>query len=136
MPHAIASLYLADANNNVFRRHALVFPEGKGLIHEGLVGPIDDTPAGPAFRSGQPTLFHEDDLKALNSEIGRFLLAEGVKSGCCVPLLSHGKILGTLNVGSFLQGAFTPGAVDQLKHVAVKLRLPLTTRWPISRSPS
>src|SRR5437867_9644066 len=101
MPYAIASLYLSDPDKKVFRRHALVFPEGKGLIHEGLVGPIDDTPAGPAFRSGRPALFDEDDLKRLNSEIGQALLAEGVKSGCCLPLLSHGKILGTLNVGSF-----------------------------------
>ena len=123
MPNAIASLYLVDADKKVFHRHALVFPDGKGLIHEGLVGPIDDTPAGPAFRSGLPTLFHEDDLKRLNSEIGRFLLAEGVKSGCCVPLLSHGKVLGTLNVGSFREGAFTDDEVDQLKHVAVQIAI-------------
>ena len=101
MPYAIASLYLSDPDKKAFRRHALVFPEGKGLIQEGLVGPIDETPAGPAFRSGKPALFDEADLQRLNSEVGRSLLAEGVKSGCCVPLLSHGKVLGTLNVGSF-----------------------------------
>ncbi|TLY19405.1 MAG: GAF domain-containing protein [Nitrospirae bacterium] len=118
MPYAIASLYLADPDQKAFHRHALVFPESKGLIHEGFVGPIDDTPAGPAFRSGKPALFDEDGLKRLNSEIGQFLLAEGVKSGCCVPLLSHGKVLGTLNVGSFREGSFTPEEVDLLSQVA------------------
>ena len=118
MPYAIASLYLSDPDKKVFRRHALVFPEGKGLIHEGLVGPIDDTPAGPAFRSGKPALFDQDDLKRLNSEIGQALLAEGVKSGCCLPLLSHGKISGTLNVGSFREEAFIPEEVDLLSQVA------------------
>jgi formate hydrogenlyase transcriptional activator len=123
MPYAIASLYLSDPGKKTFRRHALVFPEGKGLIHEGLVGPIDETPAGPAFRSGKPAVFDEDDLKRLDSEIGRFLLAEGVKSGCCVPLLSHGKVLGTLNVGSFRGGAFTHDEVDLLNHVAGQIAI-------------
>ncbi len=123
MPYAIASLYLSDPDKKVFRRHALVFPEGKGLIQEGLVGPIDETPAGPAFRSGQPTLFDEADLKRLNSEVGKALLAEGVKSGCCVPLLSHGKVLGTLNIGSFEKGPFTTDEVDLLSHVAVQIAI-------------
>jgi formate hydrogenlyase transcriptional activator len=123
MPYAIASLYLSDPDKKAFRRHALVFPEGKGLIQEGLVGPIDDTPAGPAFRTGKPTLFDEADLQHLNSEVGRSLLAEGVKSGCCVPLLSHGKVLGTLNVGSFEQGPFTADEVDLLNHVAVQVAI-------------
>src|SRR5439155_18728299 len=118
MPYAIARLYLAHPDQKAFHRHALVIPESKGLIHEGFVDPIDDTPAGPAFRSGKPALFDEDGLKRLNSEIGQFLLAEGVKSGCCVPLLSHGKVLGTLNVGSFREEAFTPEEVDLLSQVA------------------
>ncbi|HEY3196382.1 MAG TPA: sigma 54-interacting transcriptional regulator [Nitrospirales bacterium] len=123
MPYEIASLYLSDADRKSFRRHALVFPEGKGLIHEGLVGLIDETPAGPAFRSGKPTLFDEADLKRLNSEVGKSLLAEGVKSGCCVPLLSHGKVLGTLNVGSFREGGFTHDEIDLLSHVASQIAI-------------
>ena len=123
MPYEIASLYLSDPDKKAFRRHALVFPQGKGLIHEGLVGPIDETPAGPAFRSGKPALFDEADLKRLNSEVGRSLLAEGVKSGCCVPLLSHGKVLGTLNVGSFREGGFTHDEVDLLTHVASQIAI-------------
>jgi formate hydrogenlyase transcriptional activator len=123
MPYEIASLYLSDPDKTAFRRHALFFPEGKGLIHEGHVGLIDDTPAGPAFRSGKPVLFNEDDLKRLNSDVGQSLLAEGVKSGCCVPLLSHGKVLGTLNVGSFEKGPFTSDEVDLLSHVAVQVAI-------------
>jgi formate hydrogenlyase transcriptional activator len=123
MPYAIASLYLSDPDKKTFRRHALVFPEGKGLIQEGLVGPIDETPAGAAFRSGKATLFDEADLHRLNSEVGRALLAEGVKSGCCAPLLSHGKIMGTLNVGTFREGSFTHDEVDLLSHVAGQIAI-------------
>jgi len=123
MPYEIASLYLYDPDSKAFRRHALFFPEGKGLIQEGLVGPIDDTPAGPAFRTGKPALFDENDLKRLNSEIGRLLLAEGVKSGCCVPLLSHNRVLGTLNVGSFREGVFTQDEVDLLSQVGSQVAI-------------
>ncbi|MGH7147080.1 MAG: sigma 54-interacting transcriptional regulator [Nitrospiraceae bacterium] len=123
MPHEIASLYLYDPDNEVFRRHALDSPRGKGLLKEGLVGPIDSTPAGPAFRTGKAALFDENDLKRLNSEIGRLLLAEGVKSGCCVPLLSHNRVLGTLNIGSFRESVFTQDEVDLLSQVGSQVAI-------------
>src|SRR5207247_8809191 len=84
VPHVLASLYLYDSDNEVVSRHALDSPSGKGLLQEGFVGHIDSTPAGPAIRTGKPALFDEDDLKRFNSEVGRLLLADGVKSGCCV----------------------------------------------------
>ena len=33
---------------------------------------------------------------------------EGVKSFCCVPLLSHDRVLGALNVGQTPAEAFSP----------------------------
>src|SRR2546426_445326 len=77
VPHALASLYLYDPDKEVVSRHALDSPSGKGLLHEGFVGPIDSTPAGPAIRTGKPALFDEDDLKRLQSDVARLLLAEG-----------------------------------------------------------
>lgn len=123
MPYEIASLYLYDPDSKAFRRHALDSPSGKGLLKEGLVGPIDSTPAGPAFRTGKPALFNEDDLKRLQSEVGRLLLAEGIKSGCCVPLLSHNRVLGTLNLGGFQEGVFTQDEVDLLSQVASQVAI-------------
>ena len=123
MPHELASLYLYDPDNEVFRRHALDSPSGKGLLKEGLVGPIDSTPAGPAFRTGKPVLFDEDDLKRLQSDIARLLLAEGVKSGCCVPLKSHNRLLGTLNIASLRPGAFSQDDVDLLIQVANQIAI-------------
>jgi formate hydrogenlyase transcriptional activator len=123
VPHALASLYLYDSDNEVVTRHALDSPSGKGLLQEGFVGPIDSTPAGPAIRTGKPALFDEDDLKRLNSEVGRLLLAEGVKSGCCVPLKSHNRLLGTLNIASLHSGAFSQDDVDSLSQVANQIAI-------------
>ena len=123
IPHVLASLYLYDSDNEVVSRHALDSPSGKGLLQEGFVGPIDSTPAGPAIRTGKPALFDEDDLKRLNSEVGRLLLAEGVKSGCCVPLKSHNRLLGTLNIASLHSGAFSQDDVDLLSQVANQIAI-------------
>ncbi len=123
IPHELASLYLYDPDNEVFCRHALYNPSGKGLLKEGLVGPVDSTPAGPAFRTGKPSLFDEDDLKRLQSDIARLLLAEGVKSGCCVPLKSHNRLLGTLNIASLRPSAFSQDDVDLLIQVANQIAI-------------
>src|SRR5437660_1305947 len=123
IPHVLASLYLYDPDNEVVSRHALDSPSGKGLLQEGFVGPIDSTPAGPAIRTGKPALFDEDDLKRLQSDVGRLLLAEGVKSGCCVPLKSHNRLLGTLNIASLRPGAFSQDDVDLLSQVANQIAI-------------
>ena len=124
IPHLLASLYLYDPENEVVRRHALVeSSSGKGLLKEGLVGPVDSTPAGPAIRTGKPALFDEGDLKRLQSDVGRLLLAEGVKSGCCVPLKSHNRLLGSLNIASHNPGAFSQDDVDLLSQVANQIAI-------------
>ena len=123
IPHALASLYLYDPDKEVVSRHALDSPSGKGLLQEGFVGPIDSTPAGPAIRTGKPALFEEDDLKRLQSDVARLLLAEGVKSGCCVPLASHNRLLGTLNIASLRPGAFSQDDVDLLSQVANQIAI-------------
>jgi len=123
IPHVLASLYLYDPDNEVVSRHALDSPSGKGLLQEGFVGPIDSTPAGPAIRTGEPALFDEDDLKRLQSDVGRLLLEEGVKSGCCVPLKSHNRLLGTLNIASLRPGAFSQEDVDLLSQVANQIAI-------------
>jgi len=123
IPHVLASLYLYDPDKEVVSRHALDSPSGKGLLQEGFVGPIDSTPAGPAIRTGEPALFDEDDLKRLQSDVGRLLLEEGVKSGCCVPLKSHNRLLGTLNIASLRPGAFSQDDVDLLSQVANQIAI-------------
>jgi len=123
IPHVLASLYLYDPDNEVVSRHALASPSGKGLLQEGFVGPVDSTPAGPAIRTGKPALFDEDDLKRLQSDVARLLLAEGVKSGCCVPLKSHNRLLGTLNIASLHPGAFSQDDVDLLSQVANQIAI-------------
>jgi formate hydrogenlyase transcriptional activator len=118
MPHERTSLVLHEPEQNRFRLYASHFPEGNGFIQDGLQTPVDGTPAGVAFMSRKPAVFSEEELRQLPSEIGRLLVAEGVKSMCCVPLVSHNRALGTLNVATLHPRVFTPDDIDLLSQVA------------------
>ena len=54
--HEYTSLALYEAESHRLRLHALDFPEGKGLIHEGAHAPIDQSPGGLAFTTRKPVL--------------------------------------------------------------------------------
>lgn len=123
VPHDLTSLVLYEPERNQFRLHALHFPGSSGLIQEGRVSPMEGTPAGAAFQARKPVLFTDEDLRKSSSEIAHLLLNEGVKTGCCVPLVSHGRVLGTLNVGSLRGDAFTQDDIGLLSQVADQIAI-------------
>jgi formate hydrogenlyase transcriptional activator len=118
LPHDRTSLVLHEPEQNQFRLYASHFPDGNGFIQDGLQTPVEGTPAGVAFLSRKPVVFQEEQLRQFPSEIGRLLVAEGVKSLCCVPLLSHNRVLGTLNVATVHSRTFTPDEIELLSQVA------------------
>ncbi len=112
------SLGLYEPERNEMRLHALDFPEGKGHFQEGIVCGMDDSPIAQALRSRQPVFHSAADFEKLSPEIGRALSDEGIQSACCVPLVSHDRLLGTLNLASRNKEAFSPEEVDLLCQVA------------------
>lgn len=117
------SIALYEPAQRQFRQYALDFPSGKGLIQEGLVAPVEDLPAGLALETKKPALFDERDLKKLTSTIAQMLLVEEIKSVCCVPLLFHDRVLGTLNIASREPSAFTDDDVELLTQVAKQIAI-------------
>ena len=118
MPHERTSLVLYEPEHHQFRLYASHFPDGNGLIQDGLMTPVDGTPAGVAFTSRKPAIFTAQDLKRFRSDIAQLLLAEGVQSLCCVPLLSRNRVLGTLNIATVHHKEFTSDDMDLLSQVA------------------
>ena len=107
MQFAYISLALYDQENNQLRIHALDFPQGRGLMHEDILVPLETAPSGMAFTSQEPVLLRSIDTERFPSEVARLLIAEGIKSTCSIPMISHGQALGTLSVGSLREAAFT-----------------------------
>ena len=123
--HDYTSLALYEAHSHRLRLHALDFPEGKGLIHEGIQAPVDDSPGGLAFTARQPVLVNAGDLKRFHSEFVKQLMAEGVRSVCCLPLITPSRILGTLNLASLRDGNFTQNDAELLSQVASQIAIAL-----------
>jgi Transcriptional regulator containing GAF, AAA-type ATPase, and DNA binding domains len=123
--HEYTSLALYDADSNRLRLHALNFPEGKGLIQEGVEAPIEDSPGGLAFTTRKPVLVNAGDLDRFHSEFVRKLIAEGVRSVCSLPLITPGRILGTLNLASLRDDNFTQDDGELLSQVASQIAIAL-----------
>lgn len=125
IPHEATSLYFYNADAKNFHRHVLNFPSGKGLLGGSHSIALDDTPAGEAFRSRKTVCWQEVDLQQFHSVTARQLIAEGVKFGCCVPLMLPDRVLGTLNVGSTRSSAFSTADADLLTQVAGQVAIAL-----------
>ena len=115
--HDYTSLAVYDRERNAFDMWAIEFA-GKGLIKEHMFVPVEGSPAGRAFTAGEPVQFVRADLAALDSDVGRMLLAEGIQSMCSVPLTVHDRRLGTLSIGRLGGEPFTDCAAELLASVA------------------
>lgn len=125
VPHEVTSLYLYNSGVKNFHRPVLDFPSGKGLLGGSHSIALEDTPAGEAFRSRKTVCWQKADLQQFHSATADQLIAEGVKSGCCVPLMLPDRVLGTLNVGSTRPSAFSAADADLLTQVGGQMAIAL-----------
>ncbi len=116
--HEYTSLALYEEEKSVMRVLALDFPEGKGLIREEMLVPLEGSITGAAFRNRQPLLLDSAAMKEFDSPTSHLLRDEGVRSVVCMPLLTHDRALGTLSLASLRDDAFEQGDVDLLGQVA------------------
>lgn len=123
MQFAYISLALYDRLNNQLRIYALDFPQGRGLMHEDILVPLETAPSGMAFTSQEPVLLRSIDTERFPSEVARLLIAEGIKSTCSIPLTSHGQALGTLSVGSLREAAFNEDDAQVLTQVTNQIAI-------------
>jgi formate hydrogenlyase transcriptional activator len=122
--HEYASLVLVDPAKGQVRLEALDFPGGNSRIHEAQgASPDEDSPAAEAMRTRQPLLWNRVDAEHFPSEIVRRLLAEGLQSAVCIPLLRGDRVLGTLNVASMRDANFAPEDVELLTQIGNELAI-------------
>jgi formate hydrogenlyase transcriptional activator len=123
--HDGCSLLLYEPETGQYRCHVLKVSKNESFVEEGRADPSVKSPGCVAFTTRAPAVFNEQDLIALASEskIAQHLLAEGVKSFCSIPLHSHDRILGTLNIGRLREDAFTGDEVGLLTQVAQQIAI-------------
>jgi formate hydrogenlyase transcriptional activator len=118
-----AGLSLPDAENKQLRLYALDFPAGKGFLQEELVYSMEGTPSGTAFRSMKPLTLQSPFTGWLNYPIVQIAVREGLKSVCCLPLISRNRAIGVLVLGRLRDDAFSQADIEFLSQVANQIAL-------------
>jgi formate hydrogenlyase transcriptional activator len=126
IPHVHTNLLLYEPETRRFRKHV---PQIAGADAVVVDCDVDSqwahSPAGIAITTQRTALFDEHELGELaaKSRIAERVLAAGFKSVCSVPLLSHERVLGALNVASRRVDAFAPDDVELLGQVAQQIAI-------------
>ena len=118
VPHEYTSLVLVEPAGDQLRVHARVFEGDLGALQEGATAPIENTPAGQAVEARHVVVFDAGGLRKFPVPVIQRLVDAGIQSLCCVPLITRRRVLGTLNVGSTRENAFSAADVDFLSQVA------------------
>ena len=123
--HDGSTLVLYDPVTRRYRAHVLDFATAQEFIEEGQVSSDCKCPSDKAFTTRKPVIYRKSDLEelAVQSEITRQLLDQGVKALCSVPLVSHNTVLGTLDVTRLCEHDFTPAESELLNQVGQQIAL-------------
>jgi formate hydrogenlyase transcriptional activator len=125
--HEYAGFELHDASTGLLVRQVEDFPLGKGLLSSLPISPLD-SPGGRALQEGSPLIFSKKEMQSFDAEITKNLLAEGLRSLCCVPLLRPTGPLGVFVLGSTRRDAFHPDDLNLLNQVASQFAVALENR--------
>jgi formate hydrogenlyase transcriptional activator len=121
--HDFTSLAFVDPVTGLLKIHALDFPNRQSLIKQETVVPRDASPSGQAIATGQTVIAHGAELDRFPNEIIRILRSEGVQTICCVPLITHGRTFGSLNLASRRSDAFPSQDVELLQQVSAQIAI-------------
>ena len=121
------ALLLPDADSGQLRVTTLYNPDARGSISDGTLVPLKGSTCGKAFRTGKRQ--HVDSFEEMGHDLETFgnsegqgflarLTAEGLKSGCDLPLVGRNGVVGVLAALSRSEGAFGEGDVAFLDQVA------------------
>jgi formate hydrogenlyase transcriptional activator len=118
-----AGIMLPEPDGVHLRKHALDFPESKGLFTEDDLIPLEGSEIGETFRSGKPWVMNRLDAREVSPEMYAKASGEGMNSFCHVPLVSRDRSLGVLAVASREQNAFDREDVSFLSQVAQQVAI-------------
>ena len=117
VPHEYSSLALHEPGAEYLVIHALESFIGDSKLEQDMRVPFEGSPSGQAFLTRRTIRFAAGTY---SSEVTRFLEAEGLCSGVSIPLMTRNRVLGTVNLASVRENAFSQEDVDYLVQVATQ----------------
>lgn len=117
-------LLLYDETHRQVRLLALDSPDCPGLLPDGYVVDVADSPGGLALQTKQPVVIQRlDELRQFGHGVIRMLVSQGFQSVCALPLLSGERAIGCLNLASRREQAFPDSDIEFLTQVAGQITL-------------
>jgi formate hydrogenlyase transcriptional activator len=118
-----AGISLYDESAQCLRVYALDYEVGNEQMASGTILPLKGSGPGAAFLERETKVFDREQLALFHHVCTDDLLARGVQSGCCIPLITRKGALGVLNLASRAKDAFSPQDVTLLKQVATQVAI-------------
>jgi formate hydrogenlyase transcriptional activator len=126
------ALLLPDEDSGELRITTLYNPAGRGSLCDGTIIPIHGSTCGKAFWTGKTQYFNNFeearyDPESFGNPVGRRfyqrLMDEGLVSGCDLPLIGRGRVVGVLAALKRSERAFERDDVVFLEQVARQVAL-------------
>lgn len=119
-----ATLSIHDPKTNELRIH-LLHSDDPDLFREGMPLSFEGTPSGLAFTSRQTLLIKKLVYQDFPTPLIERALAEGIRSGCSVPLISQNRIVGTLTLGAAQESGYSDEDVALLILAGQQIAMPI-----------
>jgi formate hydrogenlyase transcriptional activator len=112
----LVSVCFPDSERKRLQTFVIDFPDSQGFIREELIA-LEGSLGGLVFRTGKPWAGNASDLlqSGLKNEPA---IAEGLKTGCVLPLISRNGVLGVLALGRREDHPFSRVDIGFLTQVA------------------
>jgi formate hydrogenlyase transcriptional activator len=126
------ALVLADAQSGQLRTTMLYNSGGRSDKYEGMTVPLNGSVSGKVFRTAKRLRVDNfeqlrDDPEIFGTPEGeRFyerVMAEGLRSGCFLPLIGQTRVLGVMNVCKHPENAFADDDLVFLEQIAHQIAI-------------
>lgn len=116
---------LFDPDRNELVLGLVDFPQSAGYITEsaGIRIPLEGSPAGAAYVSGQMLRYGRAELDQMQTRSVEILNQEGICTLCIIPLISGRGKVGTMNLGSRKEDAFAGEILDLLREASGQIAI-------------
>jgi len=125
VPHDFAGVTLFEGDKENMKAYVLSPERAQPIVESGRPVSLNQTLSAQAFLEGEAKTFTRDDLESHGANIAGRILGAGIRTMRCVPLLASTGTLGTLNVGSKKDRAFSPEDEEILNQIAAQLAIAL-----------
>ncbi|HKC88121.1 MAG TPA: sigma 54-interacting transcriptional regulator, partial [Blastocatellia bacterium] len=121
--HDFAILGLYDDQKKELCAYAIDSPDGLNLFEEGMLTPIEGTPAELAITTKRAVIIGPGDAQKFSSEMVRRSAEQGLRSSCSAPLLRHNRVIGVMTIASKTEAVFTPDDGELFLQIAGQIAI-------------